>query len=130
MGIWENAGALLGSVTVTTDGALLDGFHYVAAPPISLVAGSTYVIGGLNRTSGDAVLQQGFGYSSLVTASQITYQGARSGSGGSLSRPDTSPVGGGHFGPNFQFVVMAVPEPGTALFSLALAATMALRRQR
>ena len=131
MGIWELGATnpLLGSAVVTTTGALLDGFRYVASPAINLIANKTYVIAGASHT-GDAVMQMNFGYTTFSTASQITYGSPRFRGGGAFTLPDQVTATGPYFGPNFQFVLTAVPEPGTVLFGLGVIGFVATRRRK
>lgn len=135
VGIWANGGALLGSATVATGDPILDNFRYTPSPAINLTAGQTYVIGGYQTTAGrDDLLTGTISVSGFSTAPQITYGGQRATLfAAAFSRPDGTYSGAtdGIWGPNFQFeVATTVPEPGTALFGLALLGAALTRRAR
>lgn len=114
VGLWTDGGALLGSTTVLTNSSLLSNFRYAASQPLSLSAGQTYVIGALIVSPVDNAY---IGNNAMVTtAPQITFNGARiiSGSAALTFPSSTAGPAGGRFGPNFQFVTAAIPEPGTS----------------
>lgn len=116
VGVWDSAGALLGSATVLAPGpGSADGFRYVAAPfaPFTLGAGKTYFVGGRDLLSdGDKYIT---GLSFLQTDPALTFLGAaRSAEGSGFAFPGLVTAGSrGRFGPNFLFdVIPDAPTPG------------------
>ena len=133
VGIWTNAGALLGSTTVKSgvgsplDGATIEGgrFRYEPVSPIRLNAGSRYVIGGLFNNN-DEFIYDGF---SVTDAPQIDYITERFGNeGGGFVFPISTDNRVGLFGTNFTFD--PVPEPTTFLLLSAAMMTMFGLRHR
>ncbi len=115
--IWAGTGGsplAMATVPAGTSATLLDGVRYVPITPIILPAG-TYVIGGFSMNLTDSVAIES---AILTTAPGISYAGARSAQGSSLTFPagNTQGYSNGDFGPNFQFV--AVPEPSIAALVL------------
>jgi len=113
VGIWTAAGALLAQATVPagTAGTLVGSYRYVTvAPPLTLSAGQTYVVGAYfgpvidrcDSACGDASLYSGLEtYDPRITFLQ-SRQNQSIGGGGSLAFPDLNAgVTEGFFGPNF-----------------------------
>jgi PEP-CTERM motif len=114
IGIWDVAGNLLGSATVTPGAADPSGFRYANITQFFLFAGQDYFIGGRDLTSdGDSYRT---GVANLTTNTNISFLGtAVSSTNGGFAFPGTVNANntGGRFGPNFQFSVAGVPEPTT-----------------
>jgi hypothetical protein len=133
VGIWDLAGALLGSVTVLTNSSLSGAFRYEAITPIALAGGGSYVIGGAITSPFLDVYSNS---TTVTTDPLITFnEAARNGSSGGFSAPLTFSAGNGRFGPNFEFTAndsTPVPEPGTALLMMLAGVGMvaASRRRR
>lgn len=117
VGIWDSAGNLVGSSTVSagTVDPLTNQFRY-ASVSFNLVAGETYEIGAVwNNLLDDLILNgaaTGFANSPGVTFTQNSYI-----AGGTLSDPinhaDTQPA---YFGPNFLYSSStSTPEPSSLL---------------
>ena len=131
VGLWNNTGTLLASVTILSGSAapLVDGFRYSALGlPVTLSADTTYVLGAFsaifeNRTTGATP---------PTFSSDATLVGSRrNDSQGNFSYPDISH---GSFpnqaivGPNMQYGV--VPEPSSALLcGFGIAGVMGFRRR-
>ncbi len=129
VGIWNSAGMLLASVTVQPGDALTGSFRYAAITPITLMGGSTYIIGGRDLTTDGDVYASAS--SALVMDPSITFgQAARSADGSGFAFPSTLTANsGGRFGPNF--MLTPVPEPSTyALMLMGVAAVGVLARRR
>jgi len=106
VGLWDSAGSLIDSTTVTTTDPLILQWRYHSAPA-ALAAGETYFIGALYTSGADNVVFPGFG-GTVTTIPQITYVGATYAGGGTLSDPTNPDSANGFFGPNF---TIGVPEP-------------------
>lgn len=112
LGIWRDDGTLLGSATIAagTSAALDGGFRYVDSADFALLAGSTYVIGASIASDGDTYF---FSPSSVSADASIGYIGGLRGAENvAFMMPDRDPISG-RLGPNFQFALASVPEPGT-----------------
>ncbi len=104
--IWTSGGTLVTSTTIPsgTGATLISGYRYVAITPVTLSAGTTYVIGALYPTqSGDNIIFN----STQTFAAPITFGKSRQ---TALDFPGTSPLAfpnvnaglaQGIFGPNF-----------------------------
>ena len=135
VGIWQDGGALLGSVTVQPDGTLSDGFRYASTSPISLISGQKYVVAGFQSAQSDPFAIDGAASGGFSVAPGLGYDGSRISFNSGFSRPSGyyTAVGSDVFGPNLKFAAAVgspVPEPGTALFSLGLIGAIALNRRR
>ena len=114
VGIFTTAGVLLTSATVPSGTAapLTYNFRYVSTAPVTLLAGTDYVIGtffgDIYQTSDSLAVYP----TNLATSPEITFLGGRYLLGTALAMPSTS-SGDSRIGPNFQFSV--VPEPGSLL---------------
>ena len=135
VGLWDNSGNLLGSVTIspsTTD-PLSGEFRYATlGSPVTLLAGTTYVL------SGSYVTDDADHYVGNLAAHQATFNPAVA--SGHVRVQTNSlfafPVGvfalGSIVGPNAQFTVVgSVPDVGTTfpLFGLSLMGLAFLRRK-
>lgn len=129
VGIWDSAGTLLGSVTVTPASGAIGDFRYEAlGSAVNLTAGSQYYLGAfipVGNTGDDGYVSS---VSNLLVAPEISFLGATRDPDGpqtGLVFPSiTSPGVAGRIGPNFLFV----PAPGTA--ALAALGLVALGRRR
>jgi hypothetical protein len=130
VGLWTGTGTLLASTTVLTTSALTGDFRYESIAPVTLGPG-TYLIGA--EIKAPFLDFYATFATSITTAPEITHLGdARNASGGGFSSPGIVTTNEGRFGPNFQFNVNSVPEPGSltllGLGSMSFAA-YALRRR-
>src|SRR5437868_349178 len=124
VGLWDNSGNLLGSVTIspsTTD-PLLGEFRYATlGSPVTLLAGTTYVLGG-SYVRLDADHYLGTGQRTFNPA--VASGNARFRTGAGFVFPVGNTGNPGSFvGPNAQFTVVgSVPDVGTTfpLFGLSL----------
>jgi hypothetical protein len=137
VGIWDASGGLLGTVTVQAGTASAiagsptggGSFRYEAVAPILLQSGATYTIGAL-FDSNDIF---DFYPDDVFTNAAVAYGEERYGDEGAGFVFPTDTFGRwGLFGPNFQYVVLAISEPAAAgLFAAGLAGLAAgSRRQR
>ena len=134
VGIYDSAGNLLASTTVTSADPVVGFFNYATIPTLVLAAGQTYYVAAETGTSDYTYFTTGFGVSSDINFIQDEYV-----AGASLAFPTSSDdyaanQGGAWFGPNFQETAAGTPEPaslflsGTAL--MALAVIVYKRKQR
>lgn len=126
--IWTATGILVATAIVPagTSASLLDDFRYVSIAPTPLTPGD-YVIGSYWNDQRFPQDPDALATAPPTTAAGITYGGKRFSSG------DTFPseLGGQFpdiFGPNFQFIQAAVPEPGTSFLMLSSLMTFLLIR--
>jgi hypothetical protein len=88
VGIWNAAGTLLSSTTVTTSDTLVGFFRYsMLAAPVALVAGQQYYIGALVSNNADAL---GVSPASFIVDPRITFVTSVYTSTGVLSMPTTN----------------------------------------
>jgi hypothetical protein len=121
VGIWDNNGNLLVQIVIPSGtGATLDGdYRYESISPITLTAGSTYVMGALmppnDADSLIALSSQTFSGVSFLQSRQTILS-----STASFAFPNVDAgVSDGVFGPNFKFVDVAAPEPASiSMFAL------------
>ena len=134
VGIWDSAGLLLGSVTVTGTEPLNNGFRYVSlALPLALIQGQTYILGAFyaaNNTVQDGYITTA---TSITVDPAFTFLGPRRDPDGvqtGLVFPSVVSAGNGRFGPNFLF--SPIPEPSTfALLAIgAMGGLLVWRRAR
>jgi hypothetical protein len=117
VGLWDATGTtLLASVTIGTSDSLDGAFRYQSIVPITLDAGSSYLIGA-DTTSPFSDVYKVPG--SITVSDDITLLGsARNASSGGFSAPTTVTAGNGRFGPNFQYVLDSVDMPEPASMAL------------
>lgn len=133
VGLWTSTGTLLfsGTVPAGTAGTLVQGFRYTSAltgTGSQLLAPGSYVVGA--QSQGDQII---YNVTNPTYAPGVAFTGnASNGSSGVFSFPGTTQSGldVGVFGGNF--LIAAVPEPGTwGLMIVGFAAVGAAgRRQR
>jgi hypothetical protein len=100
-------------VTVSgTGGTLLDYFRYASITPLTLFAGTSYVLVGQDFLNDYQAVPTS--WADVVVAPEITQQGYYYNYDAMLSFP-TTPYSVPYFGPNFQFEAAPVPEPATML---------------
>jgi hypothetical protein len=115
VGLWTSTGTLLASAIVPsgTSASLYNGFRYIGVAPVSLSAGTTYVLGLYD----DAVNTDQITFRQTVTlGNDIASIGAPLLLDGADLAFPTTPIGGnaeGFFGPDAMLSVSAVPEPST-----------------
>lgn len=132
VGLWDDSGTLLASVTVPagTAGEYVDQFRYAAISPLPLTAGSFYRIGASPQTGAVDHVQN----TALTVAPEIAFDaGYYASSSNALTFPDIKSEQGTpgeeFFGGNFQFDV--IPEPITfALAALGMAGLGGYVRRR
>jgi hypothetical protein len=109
VGIWDQAQALVASVTVDpATGTPVGQWTYAAITPVTLMPGQTYTAGVLyTATDNDSYLS---GVSSLTTDPNVTWVQSVYPSAGSLGfvYPVNNSTSNGRFGPNFIFTVVPV----------------------
>jgi Domain of unknown function (DUF4082)/PEP-CTERM motif len=136
VGIWNQGGQLLGSAVVQSSDALSNGFRYASTSGLSLSAGQSYVIAGFQSNEFDPFAIDGAASGGIVTNPAITFSGTRVSFASSFSQPipGSGGVSSTAIGPNFVFTetvaISPVPEPGTALFGLALIGASMMHRRR
>jgi hypothetical protein len=127
VGIYDNAGNLLASATVT-DGTLMGFFDYVSIAPLTLTAGDTYQI------MGNSGVIDPYAYDPVdfSTASGITFNNDEYTPGNALAFGQISEGVTGFFGPNFlETSTSPTPEPGTlALFGTGLFGMVGMIRRK
>jgi hypothetical protein len=134
VGIWDNAGTLLGQVTITPTSPLTGDFRY--EPLLSAVVlnpGIEYVLGAFYSAANPTADGYQTGTTSQSLASGFTITNSRrdpSGPQTALVFPSVLGAGNGRFGPNALF--SAVPEPSSmALVGIGLlAGAWRLRKRR
>jgi hypothetical protein len=113
VGLWTASGTLLASASVSTPGAVADGYVFTAITPVALTAGQDYIVGGTTNGADYAVYySKGFG-----VAAGINYIVHIESSGNSLTFPQDKYTSFDDFGGNFQFG--GVPETSTWVMMLA-----------
>jgi hypothetical protein len=132
VGLWDDAGNLLASTTVSSSDTLIGGFRFSDIVDVSLTAGSHYRIGAqmLSDVTADARHAGG----SITTDPRITYELDRFTYGAGLQFPTTPGLTKGYFGGNFLIAdapPTIVPEPSSlALLGIFTAAFLAGRMRR
>ncbi len=133
VGLWTDAGALLGSVTVQVNSGLVGSFRYEPlGAPISLTAGDFYRVGAVDvNADGDLYTSS---VTSLTTDPNIVFTGSARNATTGLTFPDIhTPGGQGRFGPNLlvSAASSSAPEPGTlALLALGIVGGVVARRRK
>jgi hypothetical protein len=144
VGIWTTTATqnLLASTTVGTTGTtLIDGFQYVSIPPITLLANTSYTVGGqvtvTDNTGGSAgdVFRNGalgtFGPGIASESGSPSFTGPPINStyfDGVFQAPNSA--GSGYFGGSFEYQV--VPEPSSVVLcgAGAVGLLVAVRRRK
>ena len=136
VGIWDTGGLLLGSATVQSGDPLVGGFRYASTSGISLLAGQRYVVAGFQSDEADPFVVDGAALGGVASNPAITFGETRVSFVPIFSQPipGSGGVNSAAVGPNLKFTEtttsVPVPEPGTALFGLALAGASAMHRRR
>lgn len=128
VGIYDSAGNLLASATVTSGDPATGMFRYASITPILLGVGNGYRIAG--ATANDYFTPFGAGSVGIVVDPRIAFVADRYSQSSTLVFP-TSSMGlpNAIFGPNF--MAAPAPEPGSyALIAAGLGALALLRRKR
>ena len=134
VGIWTNAGALIGSVTIPagTGATLTNNFRWSSVSPFDLISGQTYRIGAFSSTevrfSGQ--VPSGGANPTFTTSGDITLIGVVRNNDFSFAFPSESGnAGQAVIGGNAMY--SAIPEPSTyaALFGLTALGFAAYRRK-
>lgn len=131
VGIWDSLGTQIVGGTVGANDLLASGFRYTSvAFPVTLYAGQLYLIGAWAKiefsTNAGTDAEPNFIYSHdpyLFNDSSSPLTGvfapeigsvfsARNEWGTGFAYPDIQAPGVGRYGPNFQYVATAIPEPG------------------
>lgn len=125
VGLWDSAGTLLASATVTPASPLVGDFRWTPIAPVTLPAGQFTVGALLPANPADAWLD----HATLVLASGFTGAGeGRYVAGGSLAFPATADSGNNYIVANAG--ALSIPEPSSGLALLGLAAALPRRRRR
>lgn len=138
VGLWSSAGTLLGDVTIGAGTSTpigvgpRNGFRYAPLPaPITLSAGETYYVGGLDYASGSGQAD-GFIFTGNLFAanSQITYlQPQFNSTSSTLAFPGSNGSGGpGFFGGSF--LIASAPEPTSMILMIGSGLMFLARRRR
>jgi hypothetical protein len=108
VGLYDvSTSTLLASTTVTGVSTLDSGFYYNLIAPVTLTAGDEYAVVG-TQVEADS----NWTADSLVVAPDIIFDGYEYDHDTTLDLP-TIPYDTPYFGPNFQYEVVAAPEPAT-----------------
>lgn len=123
VGLFDAAGTLLASAVITSADALDGYFRFEGIDQILLTAATTYIVGSYS-TDPKAFVNANYGGLSYTVDPVISLVRNRDLPFASdLAYPSREPsnLHAGSFGPNFQFELVAVPEPASAaLFGLGL----------
>ena len=129
VGLYDvSASTLLASATITSSSTASGSFLYEPITPVSLTAGVEYAVVGLYTAGNGAI-----GYtadSGVGAAPDITFDGYKYDGNSTLDLTTisyTPPI----FGPNFQYVVVSVPEPtAIGLVAIGLLGALTIRRRK
>ena len=129
VGLYDvSTSTLLASATITSSSTVSGSFLYEPITPVSLTAGVEYAVVGL-YTAGNGAL----GYtadSGVGAAPDITFDGYKYDGNSTLDLTTTSYTPS-IFGPNFQYVVVSVPEPTRiGLVAIGLLGALTTRRRK
>jgi len=130
VGLYNMSGGLITSASVNNLSTPINGFYYQSITPVTLTAGTEYVVDGFFN-GGTAV---GFTADSGVgAAAYLTFNGYQYNENTFFSFPNSGPYSPPIFGPNFQYNV--VPEPTTMVAGALLllpfgASTLRMLRRR
>jgi Domain of unknown function (DUF4082)/PEP-CTERM motif len=132
VGLWDDSGTLMGSVTVQVNSGLVGSFRYEPlGASISLAAGEFYRVGAVDTIADNDVYTTTV--TSLTTDPNIVFTGSARNNTTGLTFPDIhTPGSQGRFGPNLLIASgSSAPEPGTlALVALGMAGGAVARRRR
>jgi hypothetical protein len=138
VGIWNDAGTLLGQLTLGagTASPLTDGFRYEPlGAPVALTAGQFYRVGSV---AASGIIEYAFNRA-ITEAPDIDFdQGYFAATVNTLTFPNiatgTSAIPAEFFGANFQYVAAAIPEASSFVFGFAaiglVGATWSYKRRR
>ena len=133
VGLWDESGSLLAQVTVTPASPMQDSFRYVAVPPLTLLPGQVYTVGGLFTQS--PYDPYAFFATGVRTAPGLTLGNAALTFGSALTKPAAGSSGNGGFFAGSLIVQPlpqpAIPEPNaTVFFTVGAIALLAARLPR
>ena len=126
VGLWDSAGNLLVSTTVTNADLLVGHFRYKTVADTMLASGQNYTVASLIA----ARMGFDFNVTGRTTPPEISYVAPRWKLSAALDRPTTNDFfagGNGQFGGSFRFkLAQAVPEPSALAMILGLGAAAGL----
>lgn len=136
VGLWDSSGTLLGSATVAagTGNTLMGFFRIASIAPVTLIAGTNYVVGAFYGINDGDLLGSGSA-TGLTFDPAIGYTVNAAGVGTSLMFPNLRNIPAGQPGASIYGgnMVVSVPEPGSLILlltGLVLIAMIGLRDRR